>query len=526
MKHLDLFSGIGGFALAAQQVWGDDYECVGFCDNNKFCQEVLKKRFPGVPIHGDIRTLAADAAGIRCDIGECDREGGQVLHDERRAYQENQQKGDRRSGGVGENVSVDLLTGGFPCQPFSHAGKRRGRDDDRFLWPEMLRVIKEFKPRWVIAENVRGILSTEGGVVFEQVCLGMEKEGYAVQAFVIPAVAVNAPHRRDRVWIVAHSSTARIGYNGGEITDERRRIGEGGRKSIRQRNGEISTSGTSPTDSDAPDAAREPRPPRQFGMLAGAREGQFGGGAGGRLIADGNGTGLERVVGEGESGNSGRFAAQSGGQREIWDQNWPEVATEFCGVHDEFPVWVDGYFKRLIGGDFYAASNKKNRTEDLRILREALQSQEIWEKIGGLFSLDDKEVLLKVLLRIEEVSDGQDNIRPQGAESQAENKMRMLWGNSYFMRSSRRRKHQEQFAGELEGIVPKLSHETSLEIAKTWDCLSCCHSSLTSPAVNNDGFKLSKAGHRVERLKALGNAIVPQVAVEIMKAIKEAEAKA
>ena len=359
MKHLDLFSGIGGFALAAQQVWGDDYECVGFCDNNKFCQEVLKKRFPGVPIHGDIRTL---------DIGECDREGGQVLHDERRAYQENQQKGDRRSGGVGENVSVDLLTGGFPCQPFSHAGKRRGKSDDRFLWPEMLRVIKEFKPRWVIAENVRGILSIEGGVVFEQVCLGMEAAGYSVRAFVIPAVAVNAPHRRDRVWICARNTDG----NGRIRWEKEINTAEGGEPSLDNAEGR---------HSDAPDAASEPRPAGQFGMLAGAREGQFGGGAGGRLIADGNGAGLERAVRKGEPRDSGRPAAQDRREQELWNQNWPEVATEFC---------------------------------------------------------------------------------------------RMDYGLS----------------------------------------------------VELDGFKLSKAGHRVERLKALGNAIVPQVAVEIMKAIKEVDESA
>src|SRR3954447_20544428 len=105
----------------------------------------------------------------------------------------------------GDPGTIDLLTGGFPCQPFSVAGRRRGSQDDRFLWPEMLRVIREFHPRWVIAENVRGLLSQERGVVFEQVRADLEGQAYDVQAFVIPAAGVGAPHRRDRVWIAAHT---------------------------------------------------------------------------------------------------------------------------------------------------------------------------------------------------------------------------------------------------------------------------------------------------------------------------------
>lgn len=175
MKHLDLFSGIGGFALAAQTVWGKNYQTVAFCDNEPFCQAILEKHWPDTPIYGDIRQL--DFASYVADFGD---------------------PGD-----------IDLLTGGFPCQPFSQAGQRRGRADDRHLWPQMLRVIRDFKPRWVIAENVRGLLSQEGGVVFEQVCTDLEREAYDVQAFIIPAAGVGAPHRRDRVWIVANSKSQR-----------------------------------------------------------------------------------------------------------------------------------------------------------------------------------------------------------------------------------------------------------------------------------------------------------------------------
>ena len=117
---------------------------------------------------------------------------------------------------------IDIISGGFPCQPFSMAGKRKGTEDERYLWHEMLRAIQEIKPKFVIAENVFGITNIDGGMVFEQVCLDLEAEGYEVQPFIIPAAAKNAPHRRDRVWFVAYSSSNRKTQNGCSITDERR----------------------------------------------------------------------------------------------------------------------------------------------------------------------------------------------------------------------------------------------------------------------------------------------------------------
>lgn len=178
MKHLDLFSGIGGFALAAERVWPDIEHT--FCDNEPFAQAVLSKHWPKAKIYGDIRSLTADAENQRA----------QGLPMERQQRQKNT-----------DPIQYDLLTGGFPCQPFSNAGRKGGKEDDRYLWPEMLRVIREFKPRWIIGENVAGIVN----MVLDEVCADLEAEGYEVQPFVIPAVAVNAPHRRDRVWIVANS---------------------------------------------------------------------------------------------------------------------------------------------------------------------------------------------------------------------------------------------------------------------------------------------------------------------------------
>lgn len=157
MKHIDLFSGIGGFALAAH--WAG-YQTEVFCEQNKFCQQVLNRHWPTVPLVSDIR----------------DFDGG--------AYR-----------------GANLLTGGFPCQPFSTAGKRRGEADDRFLWPQMLRVISEARPSWIVAENVLGII----GMALDGVLADLEAEGYETGTLVIPACGVNAPHKRDRVWIVAHT---------------------------------------------------------------------------------------------------------------------------------------------------------------------------------------------------------------------------------------------------------------------------------------------------------------------------------
>jgi DNA (cytosine-5)-methyltransferase 1 len=169
--HLDLFSGIGGFALAAG--WAG-FETVGFCDNEPYAQAVLKKHWPNVPIHGDIKTL--DGTAYR---------------------------------------GVTLLSGGFPCQPFSNAGKRRGKDDDRYLWPQMLRVIQEARPAWIVGENVAGII----GLALEQVCSDLEASGYDVEPIIIPACGVDAPHRRNRIWILANSK-----YNGQFANEKRKSI--------------------------------------------------------------------------------------------------------------------------------------------------------------------------------------------------------------------------------------------------------------------------------------------------------------
>lgn len=163
LSHGSLFSGIGGFDLAAEWAgWQNKF----FCDFDPFCQTILKHHFPYATPYSNIK-----AADFTPWYGK-----------------------------------IDILSGGFPCQPFSQAGKRLGTDDSRYLWPEMLRAIREIRPRWVLGENVLGIVNWNTGMVFEQVCADLETQGYQVQPFVLPAAGVNAPHQRYRTWFVAHAN--------------------------------------------------------------------------------------------------------------------------------------------------------------------------------------------------------------------------------------------------------------------------------------------------------------------------------
>ena len=159
MRMIDAFAGIGTASLAADIVWGRENNEHQFIEINPYGQTILRKHWPKAKIHGDIRTYKAD--------GPC-----------------------------------DILWGSFPCQAVSTAGKRKASQDDRWLWPETIRVVREARPKYFIGENVRGLLSAESGVLFENLCLDLEREGYAVAPFVLPAAGVGAPHRRDRVWIV------------------------------------------------------------------------------------------------------------------------------------------------------------------------------------------------------------------------------------------------------------------------------------------------------------------------------------
>ena len=168
MKVLDLFSGIGGFSLGLERA---GMETIAFCEINPYCRKILEQHWPTVPIYTNVKNL----------------------------------------NGIEYEGKVNLICGGFPCQPFSQAGKQGGSEDDRYLWPEMLRLIREIRPTWVLGENVTGIINME----LDKIISSLEEEDYKVGTYIIPACGVDAPHKRNRVWIVAHTN------NSGQSASER-----------------------------------------------------------------------------------------------------------------------------------------------------------------------------------------------------------------------------------------------------------------------------------------------------------------
>jgi DNA (cytosine-5)-methyltransferase 1 len=171
LQLLDLFSGIGGFSLGLEST--GYFQTIAFVEKDKFCRQVLQKNFNNIPIEEDIRNVR------------------------------------------GSNYAADVITGGFPCQPFSVAGKRKGTDDDRYLWDETIRVVAECKPRWFIGENVEGLININNGMVLRQVQTDLEEQGFQVQCIVIPASGIGAWHQRKRIWIVAYS------HNNGSYRSQR-----------------------------------------------------------------------------------------------------------------------------------------------------------------------------------------------------------------------------------------------------------------------------------------------------------------
>jgi DNA (cytosine-5)-methyltransferase 1 len=274
LTHIDLFSGIGGFSLAAR--WAG-LDTIVFCERDKFCQKVLNKHWPEVPIHDDITTF----------------------------------DGTKYS-------NVFLLTGGFPCQPFSCAGKRRGKEDDRYLWPEMLRVISEVKPYWIIGENVAGFID----MGLDDCISDLEREGYEVQAFIIPACAVNAPHRRDRVWIVGHyinSDSSGLLYG----ISKRKSKGNGMETEIKR------------TDCHAPNTKSEQTQPtesRGFYSESSSKDSD---------APDTSNQGLQGGERR-ESHEQGQTTYGSTSKHNnAWDEPWLEAAQRFCQLDDGLPRQVD-----------------------------------------------------------------------------------------------------------------------------------------------------------------------------------------
>lgn len=455
MRHVDLFSGIAGFAYAAKQVWGNEYENVLFCENNRFCQEVIKKNFgKDSVIYGDIKELTkekfiADTDKRRLQEPRTEQQSDRNRQPDEVVTNTNRSRGGASTGRINEDRTqkderwskqpqpefsgsdcVDLITAGFPCQPFSQAGKKRGKEDDRYLWPEAFRVIKEFEPRWVILENVPGLLgilepdsiseverkeveffhennnqnSTTERIyrrIIGTIITDLEQIGYDYPRttdgtpiiFCIPACAVNAPHRRDRIWFVAHARC------------------EHGKR---------------------PENRGEP---------------------------EGSISGTENAIMPERSDSNGREG----------------VDTDTC--------------EQRLQSTERTESFREERTTAFRPTAECISNAANTESIVGERSESNRN-------RSEQPEETVRNRNSDVTDTKS--------GQSGEQAESKRWQDFERRSWETPWI------EVATKFCGVDDGLS----------VELDRFKLTKAGHRVERLKALGNAIVPQVAIEIFKAIK------
>jgi len=402
MTHIGLFEGIGGFSLAARWM---GWETVAWSEWNEFCQKVLRHHFPEAEGFGDI---------TKTDFTK---------------YAD----------------KIDILTGGFPCQPYSLAGQRLGKEDDRHLWPQMLRAIREIKPRWVVGENVYGLVNWNGGMVFNEVQTDLEAEGYEVQPYVIPACAVNAPHRRDRIWFVAHSISAGAGRESGTINNEGRGTSEDWGEGIRQAYGQASTSGINTTGTNGPTKNTNGNGRDGFKRQEESGVGQFGN------------------IG---TGNNERISTDDGEIGTIADANK-----------------LNGNISGLRTGEI-------PQQQEARIFEDSTDSQRkgLEGRIGP-----------------------QESIRPESGSE--ENDV----ANSERIRQSGQGRPKGQGGAEKNRDWKASWSDPDGE----WP--------LESPLCGrNDGISSRLAGitvskHRNESLKAYGNAIVPQVALMIFKAIKEYE---
>ena len=585
MKHVDLFSGIGGFALACD--WAG-IETVCFVEIDKFCQKVLKKHWPNVPIVEDVNNVEEIKAIITANAELCGCLHGQPEKqpaERRQQAQPDSESGcepsvlsstgiaslaqgegrERWRGREGDSARSEarlsgckdslLLTGGFPCQPFSNAGRKRGASDSRYLWPQTLAVIKAVQPDWIILENVAGLLNmvfpdSETRVAsqasfcevpndeiadYNTISGGIDRDlteaGYETVWLVIPACSLGAPHRRDRVWIICQriskDTNSQRGSRGSENSRQvlgcgstkdkvERPNSEGGIVANRKGNGLYGRAKTGDNLRERTLGKNEPDNRNTMGSEFGSCDAEC-------TIKNTTSNRHNRTrVRESDTDIQGREDAEevveqrdrrwdeTCGTNQIsngWHENWYEVAGEFCRVAYELPDWLDRHYNLIIREDDYNATSKEDRIEGVRILWEAIQSEQVRERVGGILQIPEKEVLLTFLLHFQGEPIGEGK-QVEGEEDGQIKNLRSLWDKAEFRCTPQRRELYEQRARELVGIVPQLPLKTARTIAKIADYIVRAESAISDK-------------NRVPRLKSLGNAIVPQVAYQLIKAIKE-----
>jgi DNA (cytosine-5)-methyltransferase 1 len=460
LTHLSLFSGIGGIDIAAE--WAG-FTTIGQCEFADYPYKVLQKHWPDVPKWRDIRDLT----------------GGDF-------YEQTGHK------------TVDIISGGFPCQPFSVAGKRRGKADDRYLWPEMCRVISEIRPAWVLGENVPGIVN----LALDQVLADLEGQGYTCQTFNIPACGVDAPHKRARIAIVAYSGSRRCSgtWNVCDIRElQKRTPGE-------RQTDQLEQSSKVFADVSYPNAVR-----RDVWRL-GRKRIQ-------RPDAPCNETdsGCEDVANTKSAGFQGHdntstipsekrrkgqpFATNRERNVKQWWPAEPDVGRGFDGLS----AILDG-----IGGLSDAAKNRA--CEILCDVRESFTPEAVQRAFGGFQSISAEEILLAFLCEYEESCFRSGTTETSGAAP--EGLLRGLWRTVESARASYRREYHSQLAREYSDALLRLSHGAPSLMPQAW-----------ANGTWEDGIERATHGikSRVDRIKCLGNAVVPQQVYPILQAIATIE---
>ena len=440
LKILDLFSGLGGFSLGLERT--GRYKTVAFCEIDKYCTLLLQKHWKGIKVYNDVKKITKE--GFEADGIE----------------------------------SPDIITGGFPCQPFSVAGKQKGTSDDRHLWPEMFRIIKAFKPRFVIGENVPGIVNIQDGVVFETVCTDLESQGYEVQPFNIPAAAVGAPHQRKRIWIIATLADS-------VSNDERREISRSDEEKGRVQEEHRSKDSAS-------------------GIFSRTSE-----------IRKSN-NGYEAME------NSGRTLQQGSSIRE---KNEDEVGKENANQHQRSSSSSESNV-----ADSNIDGAKRNQPEDGQRRRTQQSSEDVANTDTRLSDGQKKELQ----------SRGQASISSREGENVANAKSISSDGREIGQHSEESRE-KRKIGIEVGGVSSdrqKLANTDSERLERLGQSSRQFNetSSSTSSSEERQGQvgqgwwefepNVGRVAHgvpgRVHRLKALGNSIVPQIAEEIGRAIIKA----
>jgi len=516
VRHLDLFSGIGGFAIAARNV---GWETVGFCEIDPYCQKVLRKHWPGVPIYEDVRNVTAERLRADGIIWAGAREASTVDDTEsfRCRYGNDRTNKRQTTGEINPLAStshssksrIDILTGGFPCQDISVAGKQAGIDGERSgLWSELARIIGEVRPRYAVLENVAALLSGDSGRWFQRVLGDLAEIGYDCEWHCIPASAVGAPHRRDRVWIIA--------YPGGTGSRDDKARGRRGRaqaesEAVQQENGETHASDAGPICESVAYPKSEPSNGGDDNARVSTQQQtipQSGNGGGTDAMAD-------ALRPRRSIGLSGQDAGQEGEPR-IADYLGNEIGRaraeagmDLWATEPNVGQLVDGLPARLAGLrgltddqrwiQIPCAETAEGCLRDLRKHKNALRSphrQGLEEQRPIEF--DDA---VQFLSHIIASCSGRDSDQERETALQALQENILSSGNV------------QHAPDEVQAVWQSID-----DTAADWFILATClgRNWVDSPI----GRVASGVPKRVDRLKGLGNAIVPQVAEVIFRAIE------